>query len=562
MKQKKQYKKTSLILAFTFLGGCTAAPDSNISIILSAHTSKASLNSNLPPHPQEGFNFNGMEVSQTGLLKTGGCYFVHVTGPDINDPRYNEHDNDNSNECPAGVPELSGLGILPEKIYSYGADVNIAVPSGPDRQIDLVGFTNPYSNDPNCEKPFRIIKYERQDEPGKWGAHFVYGEFIIDPEHDQNGNPENPLGLLIPATGQGEMGFFASGFKRVLEPGPQTIELVSIPWQQNAEGTVYEGPQKYGDCGDSNTGGGSGSFAQSDFTGRSGTAGESRTEHMHFQDSNGNIPGDAITSFSITSTPPHAEFNTNSTWVVPVAEPQAVDLSFTVPPAGSYTLHMTVNGDAIADVTYTSNAAIAVDPDNSSLFLSTPQSYTGTPSYIDIDVRDGGGAGMSVPLGNIVVTHDGAPADITLLSIHDLGAGVYRQVFSPNVPGSYYFNATVNGTTFTNSANLTIVNSTSPIIFTGIKGGSDSTADNLLTDPNGNPTIYFTDHASEDQYWVSVYNSDNGNFICDNSSVATNSTSAAVTGCGFFPNGNYHVVVTAMNSGSPIDEGVFFFTVP
>ena len=264
MKDLKQNISTSfLVLSIAFLGACTAAPEANIRISIvpgkstSVNINDVSANPNPSIHPGEGEYLTDpitavmYPTSETGLLKTGGCYLVHVSGPGLENPNHPQPGGGSSNTCPAGVPDVTSLGILPPKVYPYGGDVSVKVPSGPDRRIDLIGFINPYPNDTKCEKPFRIEFYQKADGQGgtKIENRFIYGNYVVDTDSAST----DPIPAGLQSSPNSKFGFFATSGKKNLGPGPQNVELVSLPWSKNDD-DLFEGPNEYG-CGDG--GGGS-----------------------------------------------------------------------------------------------------------------------------------------------------------------------------------------------------------------------------------------------------------------------------------------------------------------
>ncbi len=259
----------SIASLFAVLGACSAENDASIQIkIISGNDSSFEVQGVNPnptsgAHPAEGSNFNGIPVSKTGLLKSGGCYIAHVMAPDLMDPRF-PSDKEQQSTCPAGIPSVPGPARFTQRAYPYGGNVNMTVPAGSNRRVDLIGFINPYgTSDINCEKSFRVEWYQRPSGNGglEWDMLFLYGQYVLDFEsNDFDATTTqavqayiNQHGLTTAPSGTGSFGFFAASKVQSIAAGNQTIELSSLPWKKT--NGAFEGPYRYADCGNNTQGG-------------------------------------------------------------------------------------------------------------------------------------------------------------------------------------------------------------------------------------------------------------------------------------------------------------------
>ncbi|MEO5668205.1 MAG: hypothetical protein ABIR96_09120, partial [Bdellovibrionota bacterium] len=170
-----------------------------------------------------------IDVAPSGLIKNRMCYVVHVTGDGLNAEGTENHGKDDKNSCPAGVPKIPAFG----KIYGpyvYGADAAISVAAGSNRRFDLVGFLNPYSDDPNCSK--KIVTSLLKDSSGGVHPLLKYGDYVINDD-------KAPAGLKLAQKPFGQLGFFYYSNVVTLAPGRQTVSMNRLPWASDR-------PQEYG----------------------------------------------------------------------------------------------------------------------------------------------------------------------------------------------------------------------------------------------------------------------------------------------------------------------------
>ncbi len=278
-KDMKNFRGTSSaafwIAGLALLISCSAQDPAQVSLILEdPTTSSVGVTSDITW--ENGFV---ARRSSRGLVTNRSCYLIHVTAPDLIVPGTQDSGGD-SGTCPGSTaPKVAGLGVLFGP-FAYGSEATVRVSAGPGRRFDLIGFVNPYANDPGCTKGF---EYRVIDRPGSSDKNVVlrYGEYAIDPEDFI------PAGLSRPDEPFGRIGFFAHSSTVTLSPGPQSVSLRSLAWI----GTP-EKPQTYGGgCGgDSNMNAYYPHFV-SPFQSRvyKDSSGAIRTEHVFTGITHGNV---------------------------------------------------------------------------------------------------------------------------------------------------------------------------------------------------------------------------------------------------------------------------------
>jgi hypothetical protein len=205
---------TAVCLGSFLLASCAAKEESEVSLILPGPMTST---------VQSAAAADGTPLvfSPTGLITNRACYFIHVTAPDLNAPGTG---GGGSSDPSCKVP-VSGLGKIFGP-YKYGADVTIKVPSGPGRVFDLMGFINPYANDPDCAMPW---KYRLIAQPnGEQKTEFLYGNYVVDSE----GTP--PPGLQVPQGYDGKFLAFARSAPADLAPGLVRVPLNRIEMTDGA----------------------------------------------------------------------------------------------------------------------------------------------------------------------------------------------------------------------------------------------------------------------------------------------------------------------------------------
>jgi hypothetical protein len=171
------------------------------------------------------------EISDSGLIKNRSCYVVHAVADDLVNPVTR---NDNGGVCSQKpqLPPLPGLGMIFGPV-AYGREIRVNVPSGKARRFDLVGFINPYDNDPNCEKKLTPIVSANGD------VRFTYGDYMLQ--------GKAPLeGKMATSEPFGRLNYFAFSESVNLAPGPQTVVLKKLAWNNSK-------PEAYGCDGNSST---------------------------------------------------------------------------------------------------------------------------------------------------------------------------------------------------------------------------------------------------------------------------------------------------------------------
>jgi|GEM_PF-7115281 len=213
---------TSLLL----FAACSGQKTTEVSLILEGSSGSVKT---LDANPA----FNGFTpiVSSSGLITNRSCYFVHVTAPDLLVKGTEGGGGDDDDECTSDAPEVPGLGKIFGP-FAYGSTAKIQVPAGSGRRFDLIGFINPYNNDPTCTKAFTTKVTESGSNRGK--VTFTYGKYVID--------YESPVKDFEKARSPfAEFYFFAISNTVNLSPGPQTVSLSKVDW--NAD---KDRPQSYG----------------------------------------------------------------------------------------------------------------------------------------------------------------------------------------------------------------------------------------------------------------------------------------------------------------------------
>lgn len=175
------------------------------------------------------------DVAESGLIKNRTCYLVHVTAPDL--IVSGTGDSHGQESCKDGVPAVNGLGKLFGP-FAYGSEAVVRVPSGASRRFDLIGFINPYPNDPNCTQPFDV-RVTESSTPGERRVTVVYGNYVIDAEDSV------PEGLQAASDPYGNLGFFFHSDVVNLAPGPQNVTMKKLAWSSSGS------PEEYGCGGDS-----------------------------------------------------------------------------------------------------------------------------------------------------------------------------------------------------------------------------------------------------------------------------------------------------------------------
>lgn len=176
------------------------------------------------------------KVSETGLIKNRSCYVIHVTGSGLIESG-TESDKDNSS-CsfkPPGLGKIFGP-------FPYGTSAQIQVPSGPARRFDLLGFINPYPDDPKCEKTFQILREQNKDS-NETHVGVKYGEYILDASSRYTTPDASKKYAPQPVH---QISVFASNLNNVVDliPGSnQNVVLKSVNWVESANGAR---PQQYG----------------------------------------------------------------------------------------------------------------------------------------------------------------------------------------------------------------------------------------------------------------------------------------------------------------------------
>lgn len=164
--------------------------------------------------------------SATGLVQEGFCYAIHITGEGLNDT-----DLESENSCEHG-PQGFGKVFGP---YAYGKDAEVSVDAGSNRRIDLIGFLNPYDDDPDCSKSLTFEKTSETDSSGKSrkGIKVLYGERELDPKDDG-------------ANFYDDMFLFAKSENLTLSPGVQEVDLLAGGWVERVNSTgLFSVPQSY-----------------------------------------------------------------------------------------------------------------------------------------------------------------------------------------------------------------------------------------------------------------------------------------------------------------------------
>jgi hypothetical protein len=198
---------------FLFLGACTAAPESEVHIVLGqASQSLVSTSSEDAFAPR----------SSTGLVSTGFCYVLNVTAPDLN-----VEGTSNNNACaqgPRGLGKIFGP-------FAYGAETTLKVPAGADRRFDLLGFKAPPSTRQDC-KGVMII---RAIDAGS-------GSKKVEMSYDGV-----PMGASVTPLDPERLSFlFARASSVSLQPGVQTVTLESVDWfEQNLGQGLKNYPTTY-----------------------------------------------------------------------------------------------------------------------------------------------------------------------------------------------------------------------------------------------------------------------------------------------------------------------------
>ncbi len=263
MKNTKRYVSTFYFLVLAFaLGACSEANKANIQIKIvpgldtSFQLQGVNANHTAGAHPKSGTQqtpFGASEMSSTGLYKKYTCYAAHVIAPDLVDARTIDSKS-KAESC--AFPELfvHGLGRISPRAYKYGDSVNMVIPAGTNRRIDLVGFFSPYgAADPNCEKPLKVevVMVKNNDGIFEGRPRFIYGEYVIDRKQDSSDELPVPAGLKLPPNDTGVLAHFAASARQNIAAGNQTIELRSLAWE-TVDGEFK--PYKYADCDNGSSG--------------------------------------------------------------------------------------------------------------------------------------------------------------------------------------------------------------------------------------------------------------------------------------------------------------------
>jgi hypothetical protein len=199
---------TVLCLGSVLLASCAAKEESEVSLILPGPMTST-------VQSVAAGDGTPLAFSATGLITNRACYFIHVTAADLNAPGTG---GGGSPSASCKVP-VSGLGKIFGP-YKYGASATIKVPSGPGRVFDLMGFINPYPNDPDCAMPWKYRLVAKSN--GEQHPEFMYGNYSVDGE----GTP--PAGVLAPQGFDGKFLAFARSAPSDLAPGLVKVQLNRI----------------------------------------------------------------------------------------------------------------------------------------------------------------------------------------------------------------------------------------------------------------------------------------------------------------------------------------------
>lgn len=204
-----------LYSAFLLLGACTAAPQSEVKVLIGPASESV---------VSSGANDAFAPRSATGLVSSGFCYVLNVTAADLNV----EGTTETSTSCTQG-PRALGKNFGP---FAYGEETTLKVPAGSDRRFDLLGFKIPASTRQDCRGEFSVKVVD--SETGGKKVETLYDGIEVG----ANKLPLDPMRLSY---------LFARTSGVTLQPGAQTLTLEPVAWSEQDLGQgLYNYPTIYG----------------------------------------------------------------------------------------------------------------------------------------------------------------------------------------------------------------------------------------------------------------------------------------------------------------------------